>query len=1234
MSLDDPKAWRSTVDKSTGHVYYYHKKTRVSQWVKPDCIVAEEEREREAEAAFARNREEAEAIKRNSPIAQKATHAPVIHTAGVDFSSYGYDESGMNAELDELDMDEEAVYDEYAAYDTYEAAAASAEAAMNAAKAATSGSKVRSPSSQIHSSFSPPEEITTTVPSSSSEELDPAAASMISQLVEQIALGSPEQTVEALELLLSCCIPATVDAISEEEGVLSTICGAVLRCKDHIQRRLALKCLWCLSTGERASSVSFISDQSWVGLGSQVHLWGDDIESLLIYSSMLGLLLGCREARSVIDVERASHLAELVIQIAQEEVLLDMNTLCSHPADEGLTLLDARILQAQAPGTAGHPLSSSVVVALSAQCLGQPDHAVHFLQGGGISSLQRIHSSSWAGIELRMEARRQLLRYMEGSAYARECCLDALLAFGCSHGRIPVPEGRDPLERKSGFNDYDDEQNEEQRLLDGASIQEQLELGLISEAEYFDLDESSALPRDVVWRPRSGCAWKVSSILLWTHCPALRPTLENLWESEDGGELELGTNTSSTALSCVVRYLHSGAFVPLKDFYSSLELVKLALELGAQSLVTASCTAVISSLTSHTAETVLTFAQNMNLPELEDKTSRYINGDKTALKCITYFIPGSNDFREKNTVETGMGGFASRSEPGSGSKIRGDSPSLQRKNNKPQSGGIYGLLLQEQDEEKVQSSQSNVGKKRNGVVPGRTVGAVSAGKAAFGRGVPGVKSAPGPGGKKPAGSGQNILHASEFLNEYTPEMSLEPKKVDPKTAVKAAATPSTSKVVTSDREKRLAEMSKPKEQSVKEKLAERKEAREKLLKRQKERSEQVKAQRERETSKGDVDKPVDTRTGFSGGGDSVPSPKMKMPTRSDSPEPESYNDDVLKEPDAPAIDPNVRRSLASLKNKAAARQRRSVSDSQDKFDLTLNDAQNSHEGAIPVQPLSSSGDSNTCTRQSGCDCAECSAFSVGGKHIPMESDDKAPEEVVDLRAIASSSPYSGADAALPYEPAPYHNLDSPLQAYDGVMDTEEDRDPLESSAESLLETSWEEADAYPQGSPEQLHECGQCGRRFRAAALERHAVSCGKMRKRKPLDMTKQRLNQEERDLASHLAKQAKNDVRKKNNSIKSNDGQKWKKDSETFREAMRAGKETTTSLRDGTPLPEYRPSGPDPSLIPCPHCNRRFNANAAERHIPKCQNIKSKPSVLKAGSGRGIGTPNNKSGQSKGGFF
>ena len=360
MSLDDPKAWRSTLDKSTGHTYFYHKKTRVSQWVKPDCLIAEEEREREAEAAFSQHKS-AISPDRRSSASDSPARADVIDVGRGDNpyeDDYDFEQAalslaaanaayGNEGEGGELDI--EAVYQDYddtVEYDDYEAAAASAEAAMDAATAvsgaggagsrsnyasashsaaaatgvSTSINKAKSAAAQIQAQAQAQalsSAASSSASGSASAVLDPAAVSMVSQLVEQIALGSPEEVNEALELLLACCIPRTVDAISAEPGVLSTLAGAVLRSRFSQQRRLALKILWCLSTGALAASVYFVKDQGWAGLGEQVSNWGDDIESLLIYTSMLALLLGNPASRQIIDIERASHLADLVEQVAR-----------------------------------------------------------------------------------------------------------------------------------------------------------------------------------------------------------------------------------------------------------------------------------------------------------------------------------------------------------------------------------------------------------------------------------------------------------------------------------------------------------------------------------------------------------------------------------------------------------------------------------------------------------------------------------------------------------------------------------------------------------------------------------------------------------------------------------------------------------------------------------------------------------------------------------------------------
>jgi hypothetical protein len=87
-------------------------------------------------------------------------------------------------------------------------------------------------------------------------------------------------------------------------------------------------------------------------------------------------------------------------------------------------------------------------------------------------------------------------------------------------------------------------------------------------------------------------------------------------------------------------------------------------------------------------------------------------------------------------------------------------------------------------------------------------------------------------------------------------------------------------------------------------------------------------------------------------------------------------------------------------------------------------------------------------------------------------------------------------------------------------------------------------------------------------------------------------------------------------------DGQpsKWKTQSDAFRQAMRNARMYTQAEANGVKLPPPLASAPDPSLVLCPHCDRRFNEKAAERHIPKCLDIRAKPSTLKKGGGGGGG--------------
>lgn len=164
--------------------------------------------------------------------------------------------------------------------------------------------------------------------------------------------------------------------------------------------------------------------------------------------------------------------------------------------------------------------------------------------------------------------------------------------------------------------------------------------------------------------------------------------------------------------------------------------------------------------------------------------------------------------------------------------------------------------------------------------------------------------------------------------------------------------------------------------------------------------------------------------------------------------------------------------------------------------------------------------------------------------------------------------------------------------------------------------------------------CGQCGRVMTKQALDKmekvHGLrccpKCAPTKRRKQFNAAAHRAqaitdNPEDRQLVKKGIATVRRDL--KENATTPSSNAKWKAQSDQLRQAMRsmrssAKKTPQAADRKMSSPSSYQYSQPDPSLVPCPHCGRRFNQQAAERHIPKCQDIKAKPKMLK----RGAGTP------------
>jgi len=138
------------------------------------------------------------------------------------------------------------------------------------------------------------------------------------------------------------------------------------------------------------------------------------------------------------------------------------------------------------------------------------------------------------------------------------------------------------------------------------------------------------------------------------------------------------------------------------------------------------------------------------------------------------------------------------------------------------------------------------------------------------------------------------------------------------------------------------------------------------------------------------------------------------------------------------------------------------------------------------------------------------------------------------------------------------------------------------------------------GEVGEMATCEVCSRSFAADRLERHMKICSKQatKKRKVFGESAERLKFQEKAKSEEEAK--------KEEEKKAAKKALWQKQHEQFQNAMK----TASAIKKGeVPPPEIEV---EDSRTPCPHCGRKFNADVAERHIPKCT-LKGKPGDMAA---------------------
>lgn len=136
------------------------------------------------------------------------------------------------------------------------------------------------------------------------------------------------------------------------------------------------------------------------------------------------------------------------------------------------------------------------------------------------------------------------------------------------------------------------------------------------------------------------------------------------------------------------------------------------------------------------------------------------------------------------------------------------------------------------------------------------------------------------------------------------------------------------------------------------------------------------------------------------------------------------------------------------------------------------------------------------------------------------------------------------------------------------------------------------APATPRPVPAGMEQCPVCERNFNSDRIEKHKTICqksqAKAKKRKVFDPVKMR------NKGTEAEKYVARGLHLKEVKSKKKD---WRKQHQDFIATVRAAKGVK-----GYEAPPLDTS----DYIECPHCGRKFNQAAGERHIPKCSDIKS----------------------------
>jgi len=941
-------------------------------------------------------------------------------------------------------------------------------------------------------------------------------------LIKNLDSSDIDTRENAIELLLCCFVPSTMNYLAHNEALINNLINIVIKIdSDRLDsnstinrncRRSALKCLWCFSTKVELSFI-FQRNQAWTILHKFLPAWSD-IESVIIYSYMISLLL-CTPVSSIITPSMTDFICKWFDDnyfnklkvLSKAYPILDLDHLICHPSPNGVSLLDETILYILLNGYIlfKQDLSALILLILVDNTLQSQQHATLLLKSCGFDLLHSISIYSYSssnGISTKVKS--IMLDIISSCTYVQEKFFDSFINMGKLLSSMYSSQNNLKL---IGLHPYDNI-NYTNDIID---------------------DKLNGTIFEVELRPKSiNCGWKVSAAVIWAMLPNLRIFLAQFYEDDNKklyschNPFVIELDISINVLASIVRYIHSGSLIACFDGLTLLDLILAASKLGVKSLEEQASIMYANKMDEYTAGIALEFSVENSLHTLENLCRSFLSSSTKPI--IKYQIRNHSSVSEIVNLRDAIASSIHQV-----SKVLNESPSLSCSN---MMDNINTQELYEVDY--AFNAFSDDLKSDSSLEFDYSYGIKKNDKNLIGKSVDILQ-----------GTTNRVIEGSKCESKSVNNMNLKSK--------------SNTGLVEFDKNMSMMPQSLPTEKELKLAMITRPRLPNYKLEKP------VVITSKNYDRKSDNSSPHASCDIIDADENDGPFIFESNPVRCSSPTNISIRKSEINQSE-------VRGSLALLKSKA---RRRSIADVENEltgqlknletsadmldnksyiFDsnmMDLNDKDGKSNNQINLN--SSVKTSSICSRKAGCTCPVCDN-SVYSSNI-RENKNK-------------------------------NNKDDPSESF-------------QFDESNISDTS---------NNNITLVECVECGRKFNEQSFSKHVNICVKVfqQKRKVFDSSKTRIFDNNKYSISQI-----------NPISSSTTKSKWKIQSNSFRQAMRAARQPYHTTSDVSTI------STDPSYVQCPNCLRRFNEVAAERHIPLCKN---KPnSMLKKGAGLGIGSGNGR---------